>query len=200
MSHRVFITYHHANDQAYKDNLVKFGEDYDIFIDQSVDTGDISDELSDERIREKIRDEYLRDSSVTIVLVGVETKGRKHIDWEIYSSMIDGQKNKKSGILVINLPTVDNGKVWAPHGDREKQLVYPDEKSWISVYQRVEIERLFPYMPSRVVDNLVSGVKISVTRWEALTVERLKFLIDTAFNSKRSCNYDLRAPMRRKNT
>ena len=52
-----------------------------------MDTGDISDELSDARIREKIRDEYLRDSTGTIVLVGTETKRRKHVDWEIYSSM-----------------------------------------------------------------------------------------------------------------
>ena len=73
-----------------------------LFIDTSVDTGGISDSLSDESIREKIRDEYLRDSTVTIVLVGTETKRRKHIDWEIYSSMYDGAVNKKSGVLVLN--------------------------------------------------------------------------------------------------
>ena len=76
-----------------------------VFIDRSVDTGDISDDLDDQTIREKIRDEYLRDSSVTILLVGTETKNRKHIDWEVYSSMIDGRVNKKSGILVVNLPS-----------------------------------------------------------------------------------------------
>ena len=56
--HRVFISYH-RRDQEYKDNLVKFGDQYGIFVDRSVDTGDISDELSDERIRETIRDTYL---------------------------------------------------------------------------------------------------------------------------------------------
>ena len=105
--HRVFISYHHENDQYYKNYLVNIGSQYKIFLNYSVDTGDISDYLSDEAIREKIRDEYLRDSTVTIVLVGLETKGRKHVDWEIYSSMIDGKVNKKSGILVANLPSTE---------------------------------------------------------------------------------------------
>ena len=63
--HKVFISYHHENDQRYKDALVEFGHKNSIFIDESVDTGDISDDLNDESIREKIRDEYLRDSTVT---------------------------------------------------------------------------------------------------------------------------------------
>ena len=80
--HKVFISYHHQNDQLYKDRLVDLAEQCSIFIDASVDTGDISDHLSDQSIRETIRDEYLRDSTVTIVLVGTETRRRKHVDWE----------------------------------------------------------------------------------------------------------------------
>ena len=75
--HKVFISYHHAKDQYYKECLVNMGKQYGIFIDRSVDTGNISDDLSDQVIREKIRDEYLRDSTVTIVLVGLETKKTK---------------------------------------------------------------------------------------------------------------------------
>ena len=44
---------------------------------------------------------------------GPETKRPKHIDWEIYSSMVDGEVNKKSGRVVINPPTIDNGSVVA---------------------------------------------------------------------------------------
>ena len=65
--HKVFISYHHLNDQWYKDELVRIGEQNAIFIDASVDTGDIQDHLTDEVIRQKIRDEYLRDSTVTIL-------------------------------------------------------------------------------------------------------------------------------------
>ncbi len=108
--HKVFISYHHANDQYYKEKLLRLNDNYKafygnpIFIDKSVDTGEISEDLSDETIREKIRDEYLQDSTVTILLVGTETKNRKHIDWELYSSMYNGKVNKQSGILVVNLP------------------------------------------------------------------------------------------------
>ena len=67
--HKVFISYHHANDGSYKETLLVLNRDYDLFIDASVDTGRIDDTLPDQRIREIIRDDYLRDSTVTIVLV-----------------------------------------------------------------------------------------------------------------------------------
>ena len=68
--HKVFITYHHSNDQRYKEKLVEFGEQYSIFVDRSVDTGDIPDEWSDQQIRRTIRDRYLKDSTVTVVWSG----------------------------------------------------------------------------------------------------------------------------------
>ena len=151
--HKVFISYHHGNDQNYKDALVNFGEQSSIFVDRSVDTGEIPDEWSDERIRREIRDNYLRDSTVTIVLVGEETRRRKHVDWEIYSSMYDGSVNKKSGILVINLPGISDGECHAPYGDEEKKLLYPDVASWCHVDDRSEYERRYPHMPDRLIDN-----------------------------------------------
>jgi hypothetical protein len=138
--HKVFISYHHANDQGYKESLINWNasNDNDIFIDASVDTGDIDENLNDESIRQKIRDEYLRDSTVTILLVGTETKNRKHIDWEIYSSIYDGQVNKKSGVLVINLPSTGCTTYTAAHGDEEKEALYSDNSSWVSVTTRTD--------------------------------------------------------------
>ena len=198
--HKVFISHHHRNDQSYKESLSRFGEENGIFLDRSVDTGDISDELIDERIREKIRDEYLRDTTVTILLVGTETWRRKHIDWEIYSSMFDGPINKKSGVLVINLPSKNNDNAWSAHGADEKAIVYPGWGNWQIWSRRAEFEEKFPYMPSRIIDNLVSGAKISVVEWERLDVQRLRFLVDVTFAHRGSCEYDLRAPMRRRNS
>jgi hypothetical protein len=82
--HRVFISYHHANDQAYAEALVTLNESLKIFEDYSVDTGDIDSDLPPQTIRRKIRDEFLRESSVTVLLVGTGTAGRKHVDWEIF--------------------------------------------------------------------------------------------------------------------
>ena len=201
MKHKVFISYHHANDQYYKEKLLEFNEKHKIFIDMSVDTGDIDDDLPDETIRTKIRDEYLRDSTVTILLVGIQTKYRKHIDWEIYSSMYNGKINKKSGILVIQLPTVEPNYITSPC-KKEKQIIYKDITSWISIDNRKEYERRYPCLPDRIIDNLIKNdVKISITKWEYIEnqPENLKILIECAFKNRENNNYDLSKPMRRKN-
>ena len=198
--HMVFISYHHANDQAYKEALLRLNDAHEIFIDASVDTGDIDDGLDDDAIRQKIRDEYLRDSSVTIVLVGLETKKRKHVDWEIYSSMFDGRVNKQSGVLVINLPSTGCTYYQAAHGDAEKAAIYPENTSWTSITSREEYERRFPCAPARIIDNLLkNGAKVSVTNWNKIdgNPEALQFLIGTTFDDRDSCDYDLSRPMRR---
>lgn len=200
--HKVFISYHHANDQIYKNELIAINQRNSIFVDYSVNTGDIDDRLDDSVIREKIRDEYLRDSTVTIVLVGTQTKGRKHIDWEIYSSMYDGKVNKKSGILVFNLPTINNSHCTVSH-DGEKERIHPDIHNWISIDNRDEYEKRYPYLPERIIDNLLKpGVRISVVSWNKIksNADAISFLIDATFNDRVSCDYDLSRPMRRANS
>ena len=197
--HKVFISHHHKLDQAYKNQLVQFGEHHEIFVDHSVDTGDISDDLDDQTIRQKIRDEYLRDSTVTILLVGLETKKRKHVDWELYSSMIDGAKNKKSGILVVNLPSTGCTRVFAGHGDEEKQAVHPDIPNWIQL-SRTQLEDRYPYVPVRIIDNLESGAEISIVPWSKLNADNLGILIELAFKDRANTEYDFRTPMRRRNS
>lgn len=125
--HNVFISFHHDNDQMYKEALVEWGKKYNIFIDGSVEIGEIPEDWDSQQIRNYIRDEHLKDTSVTILLVGTETQKRKHIDWELYSSMYDGTKNHKSGILVINLPTVDC-KYHTLCTQEEKQTILPNVK------------------------------------------------------------------------
>ena len=198
--HNVFVSYHHYNDQAYKNALIEYGKSFGVFIDKSVDTDEISEQLSDQAIRTKIRDEYLRGSTVTILLAGTETKGRKHVDWELYSSMFDGARNNKSGILVINLPTVGCSYFNAAHGDQEKRVIYPDVNSWMSVDSRAEQSRRFPHLPERIIDNLAApNARMSVVPWDRLSPERLKYLVDATFEGRGACEYDLSRPMRRRN-
>lgn len=104
--HKVFVSYHHANDQYYREEFEKlFVYNHDIMLTNSVQMGDINPNLRTETIRQKIRDEYLRDSTVTIVLIGTETWKRKHVDWEIGSSIRDTFYNPRSGLLGIFLPS-----------------------------------------------------------------------------------------------
>ena len=100
--HKVFISYHHE-DQAYKDRLVR-AMDND-FVDKSVEDGDIDDtNIATDTIRQKIRDEFIADATVTLVLIGPCTWQRKHVDWEIGSSLRDTEKNPRCGLLGLWLP------------------------------------------------------------------------------------------------
>lgn len=197
--HKVFISYHHDNDQRYKDKLIRMGEEHAAFIDKSVGEGDISEDLTDQQIRRKIRDDYLKDSTVTIVLVGTETKRRKHVDWEIYSSMHDGGINKKSGILVINLPSAPSTWILAPRED-EKTELYPYIRDWQSIKTRSAFEECFPTVPDRIIDNLVEGALISVAPWKSINPVSLNYLIDVAFRDREKCDYVLSRRMRRANS
>ena len=198
--HKVFVSFHHANDQWYKDELVKWGTENNVFIDGSVDMGEIPDNWDAQHIREYIRDNHLKDTTVTILLVGTETKNRKHIDWELFSSMYDGKVNKKSGILVINLPSVCC-QYHTLCTKEEKEAILPNQKTWISINDRYEFDRRYPYMPARIIDNLLKkGVSISVINWSDLSVDKLKLLIDKAYDARSNNDYDMSREMRMKNS
>ena len=105
--HKVFVSFRYTpEDKEYMKKFEKlFNDKNQIIISKSVQEGDIDPNLQTETVRQKIRDEYLRDSTVTVVLIGKETWQRKHIDWEISSSIRDTKLNPRSGLLGIFLPT-----------------------------------------------------------------------------------------------
>ncbi len=105
-AHKTFVSYHHANDQAYKNIFnLRFGNKYGVITGAAVELGDLDPNLSADRVRQRIRDEYLRDASVTVVLIGTQTWQRKHIDWEIAASIRDTALNPRGGLLGILLPS-----------------------------------------------------------------------------------------------
>ena len=106
----------------------------------------------------------------------------------------------ESGILVILLPSAESIYKTAAHAG-EKEFVFPYETSWTTVTSREEMARRYPFMPDRILDNLVhDGAKISVVNWNELTAEKLKYMIDAAWYDKESCDYDLSRKMRRNNS
>lgn len=112
--HKVFISYH-VSDQEHKDHFARMMEYH--FVDKSVKDEDIDDTyLKVETIRQKIRDDFIADATVTVVLIGPCTWQRKHVDWEIGSSLRDTKKNPRCGLLGILLPNhpSSGGKSYAP--------------------------------------------------------------------------------------
>jgi len=114
--HKVFVSYHHRCDQTYRDQFEHlFNDKYDIMVSKSVQIGDINPNASTEYTRQLIRDNYLRDSTVTVVLIGKETWKRKHVDWEISSSLRNTRKNRRSGLIGILLPSYPDYQNWKPN-------------------------------------------------------------------------------------
>lgn len=115
--HKVFVSYHHENDQRYRDRFERlFSDVYDIMDSRSVKIGDIPKGTNTAEVSRRIRDDYLSDSTVTVVLIGTDTWSRKHIDWEIAASIRDTPANDRSGLVGIFLPT---------HPDYGKEEHYP---------------------------------------------------------------------------
>ncbi|MDE0426115.1 MAG: TIR domain-containing protein [Candidatus Poribacteria bacterium] len=103
--HKVFVSYHHENDQKYKDLFEElFSEVHHIMESRSVQDDDIDPNTKTETVRQIIRDDYLQDSTVTVVLIGTETWKRKHVDWEIAASISHTKASDRSGLIGIFLP------------------------------------------------------------------------------------------------
>ena len=106
--HKCFVSYHVGDLTEVETFLDDFGSE---FIPRSVGVtveDDFVDSTDEDYIKTRIRELYLSDSTVTIVLLGKCTWGRKFVDWEISSSLRNDSVNKRNGLLVYPLPSMNN--------------------------------------------------------------------------------------------
>jgi hypothetical protein len=71
----------------------------------------------------------------------------------------------------------------------------------VTIDSRAEYETRYPYLPDRIIDNLLTGkAKISVTNWRVIESDwsKLKFLVNASHDDKASAEYDLSRDMRKK--
>jgi hypothetical protein len=105
---KVFISYHH-DDQREVDAFVgHFDDVWDAFIRRGLGIGidpDIVNSQDPEYVMAQIRRRYLRDSSVTIVLIGRCTLARRYVDWEIQASLRRPAGGLPNGLLGLKLPS-----------------------------------------------------------------------------------------------
>ena len=100
--HNIFISYHHEQDQHYKEKFVQMMGNH--IVDKSVDIKIDDDQLPIERTLQIIREEHISTASVLVVLIGRCTWKRKYVDWEIGASLTDTDMNPRCGLLCIILP------------------------------------------------------------------------------------------------
>jgi hypothetical protein len=101
---KCFISYY-AGDKGPVDSFIAdFG---DVFIPKVIgvtNADDFIDSANSDYVMSKIREKYLGDSTVTICLIGSCTHSRRYIDWELKSSLRQGQNSLPNGLLGILLP------------------------------------------------------------------------------------------------
>lgn len=150
--HKVFISFYHEDDQKYKDYIDKYLSGN--IINKSVYKGEYSTDNKDDYIKRLIREDKISDSSVVVVLIGPNTRRRKHVDWEIYAGLRDSI-NGSSGLVGIMLPTLKT----AGNGE----YYYAD-------------------MPERFADNARSGYA-DIYSWE-YAVEHFDEIVEKAFYNR----------------
>jgi hypothetical protein len=152
--HKVFISYYHKDNEYYRTRFEQlFGH---LFINKSVKADEIDTDVSTEYIKRLIQEDHISDASVLVVLVGSNTYGRKHVDWEI-SAALNKKLNGYSGLLGLVLPT------------------NPIARSSPKLYDPALI-------PLRLHDNIKSGyAKLFDWTEDAATIEKY---IDEAFKAR----------------
>ena len=115
MSHNCFISFK-KEDIVYKDELIKILKEENVIeksLDKTIDSED------GDYIMQKIREDYLKDSTVTLFLIGehssenegYDEKGRAHnyfIQRELQASLYNGVSNTRNGIVGIVIPKMYN--------------------------------------------------------------------------------------------
>ena len=194
---RVFISCP-KSDQPWKDALLRINAESRIFVNCSTNTDDIDGGLESHEIREIIRNKYLNQSTVTLLIVGKQTKFRKHIDWELDASMHNGTLFGKSGVVVLLSPDCESEYFTSPFPEL-KERFYPYVDDWTTITSRQEYERRFPHLPHRIIDNLlVPNSNISITNWKDVIdqPERLRLLIECAHLARAGSEYDTSRDLR----
>jgi len=106
--HKVFISYHHADQEQVDDFIRTFDEERDVFISRGIGIEMSDDVINSDNttyVMRRIRELYLQDSTVTIVLIGKCTWARRYVDWELQSSLRSGETVTPNGLLGIVLPS-----------------------------------------------------------------------------------------------
>jgi len=179
---KVFISYHHADEDEVAAFRALYQDVAGCFISRGINAGmpgDVIDSSNPDYVMGRIRALHLRDSTVTIVMIGIETWARRFVDWELQASLRRPSDGLPNGVLGIKLPSCQG----ADYPDRlNKNLLSPQEiESGEACYARVHS------MPANAAE---------LTRWieEAFTARTARaHLID---NPRDRMRYNKSVPFR----
>ena len=151
---KTFVSYYHKDNSEDKKKFLNLTTD--LIVSKSVEDGDIKTDLSDEYVKQLIQKGYLSDTTVLVVLIGMKTKCRKHVDWEISGALNQKVGGNYSGLLGLLLPS---------HSDYGTGECTDD------------------LIPDRLADNFKS--KYAVIRDYTTDRQKLQEYIELAYNNRR---------------
>ena len=113
MAHKCFISFK-KEDQKYREEIDKLFDESDVInkgLDKRINSSD------GDYIMKKIREDYLKDSTVTLFLIGEHSSENEGFDSlgqdknyfikkELQSSLYNGQGNTRNGILGVVIPSM----------------------------------------------------------------------------------------------
>ena len=104
---KVFVSYHHKGEQSVVDDFIEtFSEDYEVFIDSSLDRAADSEDA--EYLNQVCRD-AIDGTSVTLVMIGKQTGCRKFVDWEIKHTLF-----REHGLVGISRARLEDSDACLP--------------------------------------------------------------------------------------
>lgn len=104
---KVFTSFHHHGDQKVVDDFIEeFSEELEVFTDSSIQRA--ADSKDVDYLAQVCRDN-IKNTSVTIVMVGKQTGGRKFVDWEILNTL-----TREHGLVGIKVPGLSDDEAWLP--------------------------------------------------------------------------------------
>jgi hypothetical protein len=99
---KCFVSYHHSDATAVNSFIDKFGPGN--FIKRGITMPEeVVDSTDTDYVMRRIRELYIKDSTVTIVLVGKCTWARRFVDWEVQASLRKPANGLPNGLLAILL-------------------------------------------------------------------------------------------------
>jgi hypothetical protein len=105
---KVFISHYKGDKLEVEEFIQAFAKRDAVFVPRILGANenyDLIDSSNTAYVMSQIRKKYLEDSTVTIVLIGACTHSRRYVDWEIKSSLTQGEQTP-NGLIGLLLPSM----------------------------------------------------------------------------------------------
>ena len=152
----VFLGYCFKNAEKYRQHFER--NFLHILVTKFLEPGEIDEIAGEAYVKRLIADRHITAETVHVVLIGPETWGKKHIDWEIAAALTEKEGGNVSGLLGILLPEYE----MSPEGRYRFQTISP-----------------------RLVDNVKSGFA-KIYTWDAVcsSDQKIRKVVQKAFDNR----------------